>query len=165
MEEKPWMCVCLYVRMCGGESPSAVRKMRERWNECIYKNLFVHFYGFVHRFINLSAAERQKHTQRCTPECSPASQLLTSCSAARTPSLSARWTWADGGLFARWVNRGRKQERWSNFGRQGRWIMCVCVVTVCICVCVCVQQRLRWSERGSVLSLRSTAITAAERPN
>lgn len=153
------MCVC------GGESPSAVRKMRERWNECIYKNLFVHFYGFVRRFINLSAAERQKHTQRRTPERSPASQLLTSCSAARTPLLSARWTWADGGSFARWVNRGRKQERWSNFGRQGRWIMCVCVVTVCICVCVCVQQRLRWSERGSVLSLRSTAITAAERPN
>ncbi len=50
------MCVC------EGESPSVPRKMRECWKECSYKNLFVHFYGFVRRFINLSAAERQKHT-------------------------------------------------------------------------------------------------------
>lgn len=42
---------------------------------------------------------------------------------------------------------------------------CVFVWLQYVYVCVCVQQRLRWSERGSVLSLRSTAITAAERPN
>lgn len=94
---------------------------------------------------------RGRNTHRGAHLSAPPRHNLTSCSAARTPSLSARWTWADGGSFARWANRGRKQERWSNFGRQGRWIMCVCVVTVCICVCVCpAEVKVEWERQCAV---------------
>ena len=76
---------------------------------------------------------------------------------------------ADGRSVARLGDITTKTERESGekggliSAKKGTDQVCVCVVTVCVCVCI--QQRLQWSERDSVLSLRSKAITAVERSN